>query len=106
MNSSFDSWPSWLVSRLSNDGVEDDEELEGDVEGVEDDDGVEGDVEGVVEDCAQATTGALRTTRNDARQRDFIAVSLDRSGPAEQAANARDTSPLTRNDAASSRADT
>ena len=68
MNSSFDKTPSWLVSRLSNDGVEDDEEVEGDVEGVEEDDGVEGDVDGVVEDCAQATTGALRTTRNDARQ--------------------------------------
>jgi hypothetical protein len=68
LNSSFDNTPSWLVSRLSNDGVEDDEELEGDVEGVEDDDGVEGDVEGVVEDCAQATTGALKTTSNDTRK--------------------------------------
>ena len=72
MNSSFDKTPSWLVSRLSNDGVEEDAEVEGDVEGVEEDDGVEGDVDGVVdgvvEDCAQATAGALRATRNDARQ--------------------------------------
>lgn len=72
MNSSFDRTPSWLVSRLSNDGVadddDDDDEVEGDVEGVEDDDGVEGDVEGVVEGCAHATTGTLKTTRNDARQ--------------------------------------
>ena len=41
---------------------------QGEVEGVEDDDGVEGDVEGVVEDCAQATTGALKTTSNDTRK--------------------------------------
>ena len=68
MNSSFDKTPSWLVSRLSNDGVEEDAEVEGDVEGVEVDDGVEGDVDGVVEDCAQATAGALRATRSDARQ--------------------------------------
>jgi hypothetical protein len=77
LNSSFDRTPSWLVSRLSNDGVEDDDELEGEVEGVEgveevedaeDAGAVEGDVEGVVEDCAQAATGTLKTTRNDARQ--------------------------------------
>ena len=68
MNSSFDRTPSWLVSRLSNDGVEDDDEGEGGAEGVEDDDGFEGDVEGDVEDCAQATIGALKTTKNVARQ--------------------------------------
>jgi len=47
-----------LVSRPSNDGVDDD------VEGVEEDDGLDG----VVEDCAQDKTGALKTTSNDARQ--------------------------------------
>ena len=92
------------MSRLSNDGVEDDDEVEDDVEGVADEDGVEGDVDCVVGDCAHATTGTLKTTRNDARQRGFIPVSLDRSGPAEQAANTRDTSPLTRNLSASSQA--
>jgi len=64
LNSSFDRTPSWFVSRLSKDGAEDDDEVEGE----EDDDGVEGVVEGVVGDCAQATTGTLKTTRNDARQ--------------------------------------
>jgi len=68
LNSSFDRTPSWFVSRLSNDGVEYDDEGEGDVEGVEDEGGVEGDVEGAVGDCAQAMTGALETTRSVARQ--------------------------------------
>ena len=68
MNSSFDKTPSWLVSRLSNDGIEDDDEVEGDAEGIEDEDGVEGDVEGVVGGCAQATTGTLKITKNGARQ--------------------------------------
>jgi hypothetical protein len=78
LNSSFESTPSWLVSRLSNDEAEAGDGVEG-AGGVAE--GVVGGVagaEGVDDCCAIAAAGRANRIRRGARHCDFISVLLTR----------------------------